>query len=177
MAQQGPLCNAGIPCVAQSTPGLSGGHSEHPVRERGAAELGVQSPLQPQPHCSLLNPGTVTCGRAGDEPRESCQDSRAASPTHGAHQLLGHPSPTANSTEGNPRHIHDLPVKRTMCFPPFLLGSRRRGRAPWWWRFPFLGAVHELREEREALQGWGLGCAPAPVDLGQPRAKDGGHRP
>lgn len=37
VAQQAPLCNAGIPCVARSTPGLT----VHPP------ELGVQSPACP----------------------------------------------------------------------------------------------------------------------------------
>lgn len=57
--------------------------------------------------------------------------------------------------------------------PHFLLGSLGRSQAPWWWHFPFPGAVHVLWEERAGFQGWGDGCALAPMDLEQPCASMG----
>lgn len=85
------------------------------------------------------------------------------------------PHPQQTALRENPREIHDLPwdMQGTMCFPPFLLGSLGRSQALWWCGFPFPGAVHVLREERAAFQGWGDRCAAAPMDLEQPRASMG----
>lgn len=85
------------------------------------------------------------------------------------------PHPQQTSLRENPREIHDLPwdMQGTMCFPPFLLGSLGRSQALWWCGFPFPGAVHVLREERAAFQGWGDGYAVASMDLEQPRASMG----
>lgn len=81
VAQKAPLCKTGTPCVALGTPG-------HRAGQQSWSCTALLVPSAPSPHSSLLNLGTLTCARAGDEPRESWLSSV---PAAGAASALGHP--------------------------------------------------------------------------------------
>lgn len=133
VAQQAPLCNTGSPVWHGALQGSLG-----TTQSWGCTALLV--PSAHSPHCSVLNLGTLPCGRAGDEPRESWLSSApaagAASPTHGCSDI---PHPLQTSLRGQGSHgreSHDLPgdMQGTVCFPlplPFYWGhwgeARLRG--------------------------------------------------
>lgn len=102
VVQQPLLCNTGIPCVAWSAPGLTGDHTELGSRAGGAQPC--LCPLHPHPtpawsiwgHCPVPELGTSP----GNPGSALCQQLGQRHPHMGQHRPLGHPSPTANITEG-----------------------------------------------------------------------------
>lgn len=113
-------------------------YRDHP---RGPHRAGQQSwscttllaSSAPSPHSSLLNLGTLTCARAGDEPRESWLSSvpaaGAASAARTSLSQSKHPGGSSDPITGS----RDLPwgTQGALCFPPFLLGSLRGSQALW----------------------------------------------